>query len=104
MKTETPLTDEAWEAMIQHPLENVGVELRDLCRQLESENCKLRELVKEVTQWHSIPDSGDYNYCDTSPCHWCEMANDILSNVPDEVSLPASGRGDAASQTKKSTK
>jgi vacuolar-type H+-ATPase subunit D/Vma8 len=26
-----------------------------------NENTKLRELVKEVTQWHSIPDSGDYN-------------------------------------------
>jgi hypothetical protein len=46
---------------------------------MERENARLRELVKEVTDWHKTPDSGEYNECDVAPCHWCEMANDILS-------------------------
>jgi hypothetical protein len=36
---------------------------------------KLAErLLREVMQWHSDPDSSDYNLCDKSPCQWCEDA------------------------------
>lgn len=45
------------------------------------DNARLRGLLKEVTTWHSTQDSGYYNGCDTDPCHWCELANNVLSNA-----------------------
>ena len=73
MQTKTPLTDEAWEAMIQHPLENGGVELRDLCRHIEQENARLREAIKKIL-------SESYHGHNSS-CFHCAEVNEIADHV-----------------------
>ena len=36
------------------------------------------DLLTEVMDWHSDPDSTEYNECDIDPCAWCELAAAIV--------------------------
>lgn len=56
----------------------------------------LADLVREVMSWHADKESSDYNECDKSKCHWCEMASDALgesSSGPTEP--PQRGKRDS---------
>lgn len=52
-------------------------ECADLKDQLAAEREKLaaaQDLMAEVRQWHSDPDSNEYNDCDHNQCQWCESS------------------------------
>lgn len=36
-------------------------------------------LLKEVREWHSDPESVDYNWCDVDPCQWCVEADKVIN-------------------------
>lgn len=50
-----------------------------------SETAALRkqtsELLQDVMNVHSDPDSGGYNYCDDDPCQWCINAKSVLADL-----------------------
>jgi len=46
------------------------------------------ELLTEVMEWHANPDSGEYNECDSSTCHWCQMAGALIDELQPSDALP----------------
>ena len=39
------------------------------------------DLLREVLDWHSDPESSDYNECDREPCSWCEVARRVVASA-----------------------
>ena len=35
--------------------------------------------LSEVLEWHSDPESPDYNECEKHPCHWCSVALELVT-------------------------
>ena len=42
-------------------------------------NQKWQWCLSEVLQWHSDPESPDYNECEKHPCHWCSVALELVT-------------------------
>lgn len=43
------------------------------------------ELLTEMVEWHSDPDSPAYNDCDLDLCDWCGRAKVIIKQFNEET-------------------
>ena len=45
------------------------------------DRAEIADLLTDVRNLHSHPDSNDYNECDKDPCNWCERAIKIIAEM-----------------------
>jgi hypothetical protein len=57
---------------------------------VQAENLRLKNLVRETLIDHRSKDSWCYNDCDVNPCSWCLEASSILGTNPQFTPPPDS--------------